>query len=158
MNEAYNIDCMEYMRNVPDGYFDIAVCDPPYGIKINESIGRRKGDAHSGRKKAYWDAAPPPPSILTSCVGYQKIKLYGAQTILSVVCRGIVDAGCYGIKSLATNFHFHSLKWHIPLLVSALRNSTKTLLRGKGNGILRKSPWSYTNGFTGFLPKTVIRY
>ena len=59
MNEAYNIDCMEYMRNVPDGYFDIAVCDPPYGIKINESIGRRKGVAHSGRKKAYWDAAPP---------------------------------------------------------------------------------------------------
>ena len=63
MNEAYNIDCMEYMRNVPDGYFDIAVCDPPYGIKINESIGRRKGDAHSGRKKAYWDAAPPPHRV-----------------------------------------------------------------------------------------------
>ena len=60
MNEAYNIDCMEYMQNVPDGYFDIAVCDPPYGIKINESIGRRKGDAHSGRKKGYWEAAPPP--------------------------------------------------------------------------------------------------
>lgn len=33
MNEAYNIDCMEYMRNVPTGYFDLAVVDPPYGIE-----------------------------------------------------------------------------------------------------------------------------
>lgn len=28
---AYNIDCMEYMRTVPDKYFDLAVVDPPYG-------------------------------------------------------------------------------------------------------------------------------
>lgn len=25
-----NIDCMEYMRSVPDKHFDLAVCDPPY--------------------------------------------------------------------------------------------------------------------------------
>ena len=28
---AYNVDCMEYMKTVPDGYFDLAVVDPPYG-------------------------------------------------------------------------------------------------------------------------------
>lgn len=33
MNEAYNIDCMEFMRRVPSKYFDLAVVDPPYGIK-----------------------------------------------------------------------------------------------------------------------------
>lgn len=33
MNEAYNVDCMEYMRGVPDNFFDLAVCDPPYGIE-----------------------------------------------------------------------------------------------------------------------------
>lgn len=31
-NIAYNIDCMEYMRNLPDKAFDLAVVDPPYGI------------------------------------------------------------------------------------------------------------------------------
>ena len=31
MNEAYNIDCMEYMKTVPDKFFDLAVVDPPYG-------------------------------------------------------------------------------------------------------------------------------
>lgn len=33
MNVAYNVDCMEYMKNVPDKYFDLAVVDPPYGIE-----------------------------------------------------------------------------------------------------------------------------
>ena len=28
---AYNIDCMEYMKSVPDKYFDLAVVDLPYG-------------------------------------------------------------------------------------------------------------------------------
>lgn len=31
MTEAFNVDCMEYMRSVPDKYFDLAVVDPPYG-------------------------------------------------------------------------------------------------------------------------------
>lgn len=28
---AFNIDCMEYMRSLPDKAFDLAVVDPPYG-------------------------------------------------------------------------------------------------------------------------------
>lgn len=28
---ALNIDCMEYMKSLPDGAFDLAVVDPPYG-------------------------------------------------------------------------------------------------------------------------------
>ena len=32
MNVAYNVDCMEYMRSLPDNAFDIAVVDPPSGI------------------------------------------------------------------------------------------------------------------------------
>lgn len=31
MNEALNIDCMEYMKAVPDKWFDLCVVDPPYG-------------------------------------------------------------------------------------------------------------------------------
>lgn len=30
MNVAYNVDCMEYMKSLPDKAFDLAVCDPPY--------------------------------------------------------------------------------------------------------------------------------
>lgn len=27
----YNMDCMDAMREFPDGFFDLAVVDPPYG-------------------------------------------------------------------------------------------------------------------------------
>lgn len=30
MNVAYCMDCLEAMRKIPDKYFDLAICDPPY--------------------------------------------------------------------------------------------------------------------------------
>ena len=45
-SEVYNIDCIEYMRTLPDNHFDIAVCDPPYGHGNDESLlggGQRFG-------------------------------------------------------------------------------------------------------------------
>ena len=27
-----NMDCMDLMREYPDGYFELAIVDPPYGI------------------------------------------------------------------------------------------------------------------------------
>jgi len=59
ISETYNEDCMELMKRYPDNYFDLAVVDPPYGININESIGRYKGQKHSGHKKAIWDNEAP---------------------------------------------------------------------------------------------------
>lgn len=39
-----NCDCMEYMRSLPDNAFQLAVCDPPYGINIGNGLGNgRKG-------------------------------------------------------------------------------------------------------------------
>lgn len=38
-SEAYNMDCMDYMRNVPDKYFDLLIADPPYGINITTRHG-----------------------------------------------------------------------------------------------------------------------
>ena len=37
-NEAYNMDCIEYMRSLPDNAFDIAVCDPPYGKGNDDNL------------------------------------------------------------------------------------------------------------------------
>lgn len=30
-NKAYNMDCVEYLKVLPDKAFDLAVVDPPYG-------------------------------------------------------------------------------------------------------------------------------
>jgi len=46
-----NEDNMELMARYPDKYFDLAIVDPPYGININISMGRRKGDKKSNYHK-----------------------------------------------------------------------------------------------------------
>ena len=28
----FNVDCNEFMKDVPDKYYDLAIVDPPYGI------------------------------------------------------------------------------------------------------------------------------
>lgn len=30
----YCMDCMDAMREFPDGFFELAICDPPYGINV----------------------------------------------------------------------------------------------------------------------------
>lgn len=49
--ELLNIDCMEYLRGCNDNEFDLAIVDPPYGIEVNVSIGRRKGCTKSDYQK-----------------------------------------------------------------------------------------------------------
>ena len=53
---AYNVDCMEYMKTLPDKAFDLAVVDPPYGISITDS-GRLK---KYNKNKKRWDDKTPP--------------------------------------------------------------------------------------------------
>lgn len=45
-SEVFNIDCMEYMRTLPDKAFQLAIADPPYGICIDHaSMGQGTGVA-----------------------------------------------------------------------------------------------------------------
>ena len=39
-NCCYNMDCLAGMKQFPDGYFDLAVVDPPYGGGGMCSAGR----------------------------------------------------------------------------------------------------------------------
>ena len=32
MNRVYLCDCMDFMKDKPDNYYDLAIVDPPYGI------------------------------------------------------------------------------------------------------------------------------
>lgn len=35
ISRVYNIDCIEFMRKVPDNFFDLSIVDPPYGINAD---------------------------------------------------------------------------------------------------------------------------
>lgn len=36
---TYNMDCMDFLKTVPDKYYDIAVVDPPFGSGLADNGG-----------------------------------------------------------------------------------------------------------------------
>lgn len=52
-SEVYLMDCVKAMKQYPDKYFSLSVCDPPYGIGISSNPVRQM---HS---KKQWDNATP---------------------------------------------------------------------------------------------------
>ena len=38
-NSFINADCMDYLKEFPDNYFDLALVDPPYGAGFTEGCG-----------------------------------------------------------------------------------------------------------------------
>jgi len=55
---AYNIDCMEWMKGKPDNYYDLAIVDPPYGIGAENHAGNKENGWTQWPKKA-WDNIVP---------------------------------------------------------------------------------------------------
>ena len=39
ISEVYNCDCLEYMKSLPDKYFDLCIADPDYGLDKKISRG-----------------------------------------------------------------------------------------------------------------------
>lgn len=67
VSESHLIDNMEFMAKYPDGYFELAIVDPPYGIglsgystspkKIFGKLVKCRGSAFAVKS---WDAVKPP--------------------------------------------------------------------------------------------------
>ncbi len=52
------MDNIELMKEYPNGYFDLAIVDPPYGISINMNMGRKKGKRKNYEDKKWDDNVP----------------------------------------------------------------------------------------------------
>ena len=61
ISEVYNCDCLEYMRSLPDKYFDLCIADPPYGLdkKSTHGRGKLKNRALNRGGIQRWDIKPP---------------------------------------------------------------------------------------------------
>jgi len=59
---VYNMDCMDYMRTLPDKAFDLAIVDPPYGLKQagGQTVGKGKlkNRIFTNGKIDRWDVPP----------------------------------------------------------------------------------------------------
>ena len=68
MNVAFNVDCMEGMKEFPDGFFDLAIVDPPYGLGVMTMNYTKSGAVRTHgyaaatrrdyRKQGEWDVRP----------------------------------------------------------------------------------------------------
>lgn len=56
---AFNIDCIEFMKDIPTGFYSLAIVDPPYGIGEFSQI-HRNGQNKSFRKHTVtWNNSIP---------------------------------------------------------------------------------------------------
>lgn len=57
----HNMDCMEALKEYPDNFFNLAICDPPYGMPKDSTHGRGKLKnriLNNGGVEG-WDVKPP---------------------------------------------------------------------------------------------------
>lgn len=60
--QVFNRDCMEGMREVSDGYYDLAIVDPPYGIGEDGKSNHSRGTVRAPSTKfavKNWDTQTP---------------------------------------------------------------------------------------------------
>jgi len=69
-SETHQMDCLEYMRGLPDKAFDLAIVDPPYGIDYLHSGGLGTNCVNSKHNRKWhdrkeWDVATPDAEYFT---------------------------------------------------------------------------------------------
>lgn len=92
---SYNMDCMEFMRDVPDKFYSLALIDPPYGIgedgKSNHSRGGlTKPKLYTPKK---WDNQSPSKEYFDELIRVSKNQIiWGANHFISKIP---FDSSCW---------------------------------------------------------------
>lgn len=92
VSEVYNVDCLEYMKTLPDKYFSLSIADPPYGIgatKMNLGNGKRK--VYRGEQN--WDDSAPDKDFFDELFRVSEdVILWGANHYISKIP---YDSSCW---------------------------------------------------------------
>lgn len=84
MIDFRNMCNLKLMKEFEDNYFDLAIVDPPYGIKIDgqkESIKGKKSDRKSHSQKD-WDKNIPPLEYFEELFRVSENQIIWGQTTL----------------------------------------------------------------------------
>ena len=94
----YNCDCIKYMKDIPDNYYDLAIVDPPYGIKASEmTMGLGKNKKWIEGKK--WDESAPDNSYFKELFRISKNQIIWGGNYFHLPisrCWIVWDKGIYG--------------------------------------------------------------
>lgn len=70
ISHVFNMDCMEGMKKYPDGFFDLAVVDPPYGINITGRHRSQSVQAERERERGGHRSSAELPDRSAVCGSY----------------------------------------------------------------------------------------
>jgi site-specific DNA-methyltransferase (adenine-specific) len=74
LTRSFNMDCMDFMKDVPDKFYDLAIVDPPYGIGVNMmNMGSRKTIRPDKSKD--WDKEFPSDKYFTELFRVSKNQI-----------------------------------------------------------------------------------
>lgn len=95
MISFHNVDCMDFMREAPDKYYELAITDPPYGI--GEDGGSNHSRSKLAKSKLYkpknWDQRPPDKSYFDELIRISKNQIiWGANHFISKIP---YDSSCW---------------------------------------------------------------
>lgn len=51
----YNADCMDFMKEIPNNYYKLAIADPPYGIGMSKAVGKSQQYSKKELVDKKWD-------------------------------------------------------------------------------------------------------
>ena len=103
ISNVYNMDCLEYMKSIPDNFFSISVADPPYGINAS------KMTMGSGKNKQWvkkdWDNQVPSDEVFSEIMRVSKNQIIWGGNYFSFLPPTkswiVWDKGIYGDCSFA---------------------------------------------------------
>lgn len=107
-NEVKLIDCMQYMKTLPDNAFDLAIVDPEYGLDVikntfsNRKLKPGKCKANKSQfKSKSWDEKPVSKKTLAEIIRVSKNKiLWGANHYIeNIYLAGKINSDYFSINS-----------------------------------------------------------
>ncbi len=159
LNDLYNMDCMDGMRQFPDGYFDLAIVDPPYGINRFKN-----GETSRLRKYGQIDTVnnlKPEASYFSELFRVSKNQIiWGYNHLCDLLPPTSEFVFWYKHQPVETyaggNLHTQvSQRREKCSIIHILEHITQIQTVAF---IPRKNPLPYTNGFLQNTPKRATRY
>ena len=115
--KCINGDCMDWMKQIPDKFYDLAIVDPPYGIDLanmNMGIGKSKKSSKIENRKwkpKDWDKEAPTEEYFTELFRVSKDQIIWGGNYFDL-------KPCYGYvlwdKEIPEGLSFSSceMAWH----------------------------------------------
>lgn len=95
ISEVYNIDCMEYMKNIPDKFFNLAIVDPQYGIGEDGKSNHSRSKLAKAKQYTpkHWDNEPMSPQYFKELFRVSKNQIiWGANHFITRINK---DSPCW---------------------------------------------------------------